>query len=210
MRESKKPQNGIAFDNTDLDSVLTATDQQPVSTRPVDVYEDIPDQVASESGGVITYTEKPRIWSDNALKYGLSFAIRLDELWPNAIKGFMKNPLLGSGYATLNKKDNFQFTEAESTDNNFLRTAGETGLFGFISFYGAVVTLLIILYKNQKEQSKQLKVINIAFIAASIGLLLNATYIDVFASSKVAFTYWALAGAILAYNNHVKKTKKGL
>ncbi|AKM81485.1 MAG: hypothetical protein UT13_C0001G0523 [Candidatus Pacebacteria bacterium GW2011_GWF2_38_9] len=210
MRESKKPQNGIAFDNTNLDSVLTATDQQPVSTRPIDVYEDIPDQVASESGGVVTYTEQPRVWSDNALKYGLSFAIRLDELWPNAIKGFIKSPLLGSGYATLNKKEYYQFTEAESTDNNFLRTLGETGLLGFLSFYGAVVTLLIILYKNQKEQSKQLKIINIAFIAASIGLLLNASYIDVFASSKVAFTYWALAGAILAYNNHVKKNKKGL
>jgi hypothetical protein len=33
----------------------------------------------------------------------------------------------------------------------------------------------------------------LAFIAASIGLLINATYIDVFASSKVAFTYWALS-----------------
>lgn len=215
IRESKKPQNGIAFDNTDLDSVLTATDQQPVNTRPIDVYEDILDQVASESSqGVITYTEKPRTWSDNALKYGLSFAIRLDELWPNAIKGFIKNPLLGSGYATLNKKEYHQFTEAESTDNNFLRTLGETGLLGFITFYGAVFVLLIVLYKNQKKsKNQQLKTANLAFIAASIGLLLNASYIDVFASSKVAFTYWALAGAILAYNqlaldNHVKKTKK--
>lgn len=39
-----------------------------------------------------------------------------------------------------------------------------------------------------------------SFFAASIGLLANALYIDVFASSKVAFTYWALAGAILAIN----------
>ena len=121
----------------------------------------------------------------------------------------MRNPLLGSGYATLNKKEFQQFTEAESTDNNFLRTLGETGLLGVISFYGIIITLLVILYKNQKDEKfNQLRVANIAFIAASIGLLLNATYIDVFASSKVAFTYWALAGAILAYNNHVKKIKK--
>ncbi len=213
LREKMKPSNGVAFDNTQLDSVLTPTDQQPVSKKPLDVYVDVPDRVpdASSSSG---YTEKPRTWSPNALKYGLSFAIRLDELWPNALKGFAKNPLLGSGYATLNKKEFQQFTEAESTDNNFLRTLGETGLFGFITFYGTVLVLLMVLYRNQKNSSdKQLQMANIAFIAASIGLLLNATYIDVFASSKVAFTYWALAGAILAYNNfavtkNVKKTKK--
>lgn len=220
-QEKMKPSNGIAFDNTELDSVLTPTDQQPVTQRPVDVYADIPDKVAvsteSSQGEIITtYVEKPRTWSANALKYGLSFAIRLDELWPNALKGFAKNPLLGSGYATLNKKEFQQFTEAESTDNNFLRTLGETGLLGFITFYGSIIVLLIVLYRNQKNSTdKQLQNANIAFIAASIGLLLNATYIDVFASSKVAFTYWALAGAILAYNNlavtkNVKKTKKSI
>jgi hypothetical protein len=219
LREKQKPENGIAFDNTDLDSVLSRTDEQPTSTRPSDVYVDVPDRVrvaseSSEGAIIITYVEQPRTWSDNALKYGLSFAIRLDELWPNAINGFLKNPLLGSGYATLNKKEFQQFTEAESTDNNFLRTIGETGLLGFITFYGAILTLLIVLHRQQKASSnEQLKITNIAFIAASIGLLLNATYIDVFASSKVAFTYWALAGAILAYNklemkNNVKKVKK--
>jgi hypothetical protein len=221
FQESKKPKNGIAFDNTEIEVVLTPTDEQPTSTRPIDVYVDVPDRVAvatDSTSSAITYVDRPRTWSDNALKYGLSFAIRLDELWPNAIKGFMKNPLLGSGYATLNKKGVEQFTEAESTDNNFLRTLGETGLLGFISFYGAIVVLLVLLYKEQKKQkNEQLKVANIAFIAASIGLLLNASYIDVFASSKVAFSYWALAGAILAYNKliskdnekDVKKSKKG-
>lgn len=219
LREKQKPENGIAFDNTDLDSVLSRTDQQPTSTKPLDVYVDVPDRVkvstqSSEGATIVTYVDKPRTWSDNAIKYGLSFAIRLDELWPNAIKGLMKNPLLGSGFATLNKKEVQQFTEAESTDNNFLRTLGETGLLGFATFYGAIFALLVYLYKQQKKTiDEQLKIANIAFIAASVGLLLNATYIDVFASSKVAFTYWALAGAILAYNkiltkNDVKKVKK--
>lgn len=210
LREGKKPENGIAFDNT-----ITPTDQLPVSVRPVDVYVDVPDTVAViDDNNEVSYVEQPRTWSANAMKYGLSLAIRLDELWPNAIKGLMRNPLLGSGFATLNKKEFLQFTEAESTDNNFLRTLGETGLLGFITFYGAVTVLLLILYKNQKNsQDQQLKTANLAFIAASIGLLLNASYIDVFASSKVAFTYWALAGAILAYNQlaidkHVKKTIK--
>ncbi len=201
------PDNGIAVD----ENTLTRTDEQPISTRPVDVYEDIPDQVLEEdNAGNVVIVEKERTWSPNAMKYGLSLAIRLDELWPNAIAGFMTNPLLGSAYATLNKQEFYQFTEAESTDNNFLRTLGETGLLGFITFYG-IFWVIFYQIKQNKKASPWLKSLNLAFMAASIGLLVNALYIDVFASSKIAFTYWALAGAILAINyqkNHEQKSQK--
>ena len=208
------PDNGLAVDeNTAFtaDNTITRTDEQPVSSRPVDVYEDIPDKVLEEDNqGNLVVVEKERTWSPNAMKYGLSLAIRLDELWPNAIRGFMTNPLLGSAYGTLNKKEFYQFTEAESTDNNFLRTLGETGLLGFITFYGIFLVIFYQIKQNQKA-SPWLKNLNLAFMAASIGLLANALYIDVFASSKVAFTYWALAGAILAINyqqSHEAKTKQ--
>ncbi len=208
------PDNGLAVDeNTAFtaDNTITRTDEQPVSSRPVDVYEDIPDKVLEEdSQGNLVVVEKERTWSPNAMKYGLSLAIRLDELWPNAIRGFMTNPLLGSAYGTLNKKEFYQFTEAESTDNNFLRTLGETGLLGFITFYGIFLVIFYQIKQNQKA-SPWLKNLNLAFVAASLGLLANALYIDVFASSKVAFTYWALAGAILAINyqqSHEAKTKQ--
>jgi hypothetical protein len=190
------PDNGIGVD----ENTLTRTDEQPVATRPVDVYEDIPNKVLEKDNeGNMVIVEKERTWSPNAMKYGLSLAIRLDELWPNAIDGFMTNPVLGSAYATLNKKDFYHFTEAESTDNNFLRTLGETGLLGFITFYG-IFWIIFYQIKKNKNASPWLKSLNLAFMAASIGLLANALYIDVFASSKVAFTYWALAGAILAIN----------
>ena len=208
------PDNGLAVDeNTAFtaDNTITRTDEQPVSSRPVDVYEDIPDKVLEEdSQGNLVVVEKERTWSPNAMKYGLSLAIRLDELWPNAIDGFMTNPLVGSAYGTLNKKEFYQFTEAESTDNNFLRTLGETGLLGFITFYGIFLVIFYQIKQNQKA-SPWLKNLNLAFMAASLGLLANALYIDVFASSKVAFTYWALAGAILAINyqqSHEAKTKQ--
>jgi len=204
QEDSRPPENGVAFDNT----VLTPTDTQPSTEKPVDVYVDVPEEVEQEDeDGNIIIVQKERTWSENAIKYGLSLAIRLDELWPNAINGLKKNPLLGSAYATLNKKEFYQFTEAESTDNNYLRTLGETGLLGFITFYGSIFLILRILYKNQKNTEDEiLRTANLAFIAASIGLLANASYIDVFASSKVAFTYWALAGALLAYNQLSIKT----
>lgn len=201
------PDNGIAVD----ENVLTETDERPVATRPVDVYEDIPIEVLeSDNAGNLVLVEKERTWSPNAMKYGLSLAIRLDELWPNAIDGFKQNPLFGSAYATLNKKDFYHFTEAESTDNNFLRTLGETGLLGFITFYG-IFWIIFYQIKKNKAASYWLKSVNLAFLAATIGLLVNALYIDVFASSKVAFTYWALAGAILAINyqtSHDQAIKK--
>ena len=173
--------------------------------RPSDVYTDIPDKktvatISAEGTIEITEIEVPRTYSENALRHGLSLAIRLDTLWPRALDGFYKNPLLGSGYATLTKETVGQFTEAESTDNNFLRTLGETGLLGFVTFYGAVVIAVVWAVRIwKKAQPNTLaRGLAIGFIAATAGLLLNATYIDVFAASKVAFTYWSVAGIVLA------------
>lgn len=203
LKKPSIPRDAISLEDAQkLEHVLVPSDQRPVSSLPSDVYVNVPDYVkiaTISAEGETTYiiVEKDRTWSANALKYGLSVAIRLDELWPNAIKGFSRDPLFGSGYATLNKKSDQQFTEAESTDNNFLRTLGETGLFGFIFFYGIIVINIIIAFKFVHYQNIFISALSIGFIAASIGLLLNATYIDVYASSKVAFTYWILTGLTL-------------
>ncbi|PIR61464.1 MAG: hypothetical protein COY81_00720 [Candidatus Pacebacteria bacterium CG_4_10_14_0_8_um_filter_43_12] len=196
------PPNGISVEDAE---VLVASDTRPTPARPSDVYVDVPvyETVATVSADGTTSDvtiEKDRTYSSSAQKYGLSLAIRLDALWPRALAGFYTNPFLGSGYATLTKEVTAQFTEAESTDNNFLRTLGETGLLGFITFYGTVWLSLVIawrLLKNkQLEPIKQVFVI--AFIGSTCGLLVNAVLIDVFAASKVAFTYWAFAGLVLA------------
>lgn len=205
------PKNGVGFDNSELEPVLVATDQLPTSARPSDVYENIPDLVAitTVTDGVSTTSlvEQDRTWSPNALKYGLSVAIRLDALWPNAIKGFMRNPLLGSGYATLNKEGAYHFTEADSTDNNYLRVLGETGLLGLLSFFGIIFIILRQTAKNLFNTSTLKSALAVGLFAGSVGLLLNATYIDVYAASKVAFTYWALVGFVLAVFTLKSNTK---
>jgi O-antigen ligase len=133
------------------------------------------------------------------LTKSLSVCIRFETLWPRAFQGFLRNPLFGSGYATLNKEIVGQFTEAESTDNNFLRTLGETGALGFITFYGAIgLTMWYAFQAYSKKADPWITALAIGSIAASGGLLLNATYIDVFAASKVAYMYWALQGICLA------------
>src|SRR5207244_150332 len=107
-------------------------------TVPSDVYTNIPENNSTNAAVAATLAAKPRVYSQAAVQYDLSTGIRLDYTWPQAIKGFLKNPLLGSGYSTLTKKNIEDFTEAESTDNDFLRALGETGLLGFLSFFGAI------------------------------------------------------------------------
>jgi hypothetical protein len=124
--------------------------------------------------------------------------IRLDTLWPNALKGFMRNPLLGSGYATLNKEGAYQFTEADSTDNNYLRVLGETGLLGFLTFFGTILLVIRLNARHVFDKNLLTAGLAVGLLAGSVGLLVNALYIDVYAASKVALTYWAIVGLVLA------------
>lgn len=213
----EKPENGLSVDEA---AILVASDTRPTPLRPSDVFVDVPDKIRiatmSATGEMTTIIiEAPRTYSDNALKYGLSLAIRLDTLWPQAINAFYINPALGTGYATLTKSVVNEFTEADSTDNNFLRTLGEIGLLGFITFYGAVVLAIVKAYKiafkkkiNIYSEKLELKtLLAIAFIGSSIGLLINATFIDVFAASKVALTFWSVTGILFALEN-IKNIQK--
>lgn len=177
------------------------TDKESTSSAPPDVFEEIPDIfVSTDSSGVTTISTKPRQYSDAAFTYGLSSAIRFDALWPRALAGFKRNPLLGSGYSTLLKTQVTDFTEAESTDNDYLRALGETGLLGFIAFFGIIFYAIIIFWRAQlREPSLIGRGILLASISGIFGLLINALYIDVFEASKVAFTFWAIIGLALAY-----------
>lgn len=168
------------------------------SAKPSDVDVDVPEFGTGE-GVPATLAARPRVYSQNAVQYDLSTGIRLDYTWPKAIEGFTRNPLLGSGYSTLTKKNIEDFTEAESTDNDFLRALGETGLLGFLTFYGVIAVAcyqVIVSFKKIKDIFSATVVASL--FAATIGLLVNAFYIDVFVASKVAYTFWIMVAILLA------------
>ena len=204
-------QLALVADKTDVPPTLVRSDgsgnqggtgeEATESSIPSDVYNETPDLSTSiDANGVVRVISKPRIYSDAAITYGLSSAIRFDALWPRAIAGFKKNPLLGSGYSTLVKIQLTDFTEAESTDNDYLRALGETGLLGFVSFYGLITYAGFLLWKNLKSKDfYEGKAVLAAVLAGILGLLINAVYIDVFEASKVALVFWGLIGASLAY-----------
>jgi hypothetical protein len=216
-REHQPPTDGIGVTldeyGNNVASVLTPSDSQPSTTgKPADVYVDVPDiKIGIDASGTAYTFEATRTWSVNAEKYGLSIGIRLDELWPNAIRGFARQPLLGSGYGTLTKGENLdRFTEADSTDNNYLRTLGETGILGAFTFYGAIVVSLWVCCRQifTQQLSRVAQFVDYGFLTATIGILINATYIDVFAASKVAFTFWSLFGLFWATQSLNFATKK--
>jgi hypothetical protein len=80
-----------------------------------------------------------------------------------------------------------------------LRTLGETGILGFITFYGCIGIILFMAVKYWRDPDYLVSGMSIGLLGGSLGLLLNAIYIDVFAASKVAQTYWALAGLFIGY-----------
>jgi len=197
--------------SSDLALVYTETDQPPVPLQstpgelPPDVFENIPlafpeaTLSAGADASISSIAGKPRTYSPAAFTFGLSSAIRFDALWPMAIKGFLRNPLLGSGYSTLLKTQLTDFTEAESTDNDYLRALGETGLLGFLSFFGILGFALLSVWKH-KDRIKDpfLFSLVIGIGGAIIGMLVNGLYIDVFEASKVAYIFWAMMGLLFA------------
>ena len=209
-KEPPKSSQAAYLEVESLRSDAPPSTQKPTtgvqSAKPIDVYSDIPEFGVSE-GLPATLAARPRIYSQTAVKYDLSTGIRLDYTWPQAIKGFTRNPLLGSGYSTLTKANIEDFTEAESTDNDFLRALGETGILGLLAFFGIVIFAIYYALANFKKINDPfLAAVVAALVAATIGLLVNAIYIDVFEASKVAYTFWIMTAILISIVKLSQKT----
>ena len=77
-----------------------------------------------ENGGVEISTISGTFLIKKVLVYDISFTTRFQAEWPNAWNAMLRDPLLGSGFATVTL----------AVDNNFLRILGETGLLGMTAF----------------------------------------------------------------------------
>lgn len=119
-----------------------------------------------------------------------STSIRLVVEWPRAIRALEKNPIFGTGYSSITL----------ATDNDYLRSLGETGLLGFAAF------ILVFIYKFKSflkfDGLKDLdinKAFVASFIGSTIGILITAVFIDVFEASKFATIYWLISGMVIAF-----------
>ncbi len=129
--------------------------------------------------------------SVNTVVSDISMATRFQIEWPRAINAFKKNPLLGTGPSSL----------TEATDGDYFRWLGEFGLLGTIAFLNILFLILKTVWDKTKKLPLNDKLISYGFIFGFLALFINASYIDAFEASKVAYTFWTLSGLFIGYFN---------
>ncbi len=116
-----------------------------------------------------------------------STSIRLNVEWPRAIRAFLKSPLIGTGYSSIGL----------ASDNDYLRLIAEVGFLGFIGFM-LIITRILFVFASALPFDKNFSEVRLGFVAGVtggiFGVLLNATFIDVFEASKFAIIFWLLVG----------------
>lgn len=138
-----------------------------------------------ENGGVEISTISGTFLIKKVLVYDISFTTRFQAEWPNAWNALLRNPLLGSGFATVTL----------AADNNYLRILGEIGLLGLSAFLSIFLILGLLLKQVLPNTDDKLtKAFFFGITGGVIGLFFNAVLIDVFEASKVAETLWILLG----------------
>lgn len=145
-------------------------------------------------------TASAELFEPTALATSRSTDIRLKVEWPRAIRAFAKNPLLGTGYSSITL----------ATDNDYFRSLGEVGLLGTLAFMAIILEISrrIYFFLMSNLSTREERLIVLAIAGAGIGYFLNAIFIDVLESSKIAFFFWILIGIALKVID-LSQAKKG-
>lgn len=180
---SKKPAK-IAFE-PEPTATPPPSPSEPGVVALVRVYKITPTPTSTPSGKKYAYYGG----GEEAPPEDRSTAIRLNVEWPRAIRAFLKNPFLGTGYSSITL----------ATDNDYLRALGEVGLLGFFAFVFILVKIGLearkIVFSKMPIEGE--KAILIGLVGGALGFLTNALFIDVFEASKAAITFWLLMGLLI-------------
>ncbi len=170
----------------------------PVPT-PEEVVEEVEEVKKPTPPPVATAPAEIEEWQPTTeLAVAYSSGIRFNVEWPRSFRAFAKNPFLGTGYSSVTL----------ATDNDYLRLLAETGLLGFLAFFLIFLEMARQVFRFARTSQPGLrKSLVMALSGAALGLLANAVFIDVFESSKIAFTFWILMG-ILVGMIKLKEEKK--
>jgi O-antigen ligase len=160
------------------------------------IIADLQDE-ARKSGKTLTATEASQMASTisaglkpvNTVVSDISMATRIQVEWPRAIQAFLSYPIFGKGPSTI----------TEATDNDFLRWLGEFGIVGTLIFLFMLFSFIRFIYSQRKKYGKDQEYIFLGYLAGLFGLLIYASYFDVFEASKVAYTFWSTTAIIIGY-----------
>jgi len=155
---------------------------------PTPVGKTEPPPVTTPKPTTVRHIQEPYPQVDVDAGVSRSGEIRFNVEWPRAITAFTKNPLIGTGPGSLGL----------ATDNEFLRSLGETGLLGFFSL---MIIPFYFFIKTFQSKNK----LNYVFMASALTFLANALFIDVFSASKTAYLFWLMMG--IYYQNLIINDK---
>ncbi len=142
-------------------------------------------QLNFDYGGVQLSSVSGNFTVKKVLVYDISFTTRLQGEWPNAWNAFLRNPFLGSGFATITL----------AADNDYLRNLGETGLLGVLSFAFIFLVIGVLMrHSFNAIEDKMVKAFMLGIVGGIVGLFVNAIFYDMFEASKIAETVWLLLG----------------
>ena len=136
------------------------------------------EEIAAESARQLAQLKQRYAWLPD-----ISLSTRTMVEWPRAIAAFKANPVLGSGPSSI----------TEATDGDYFRWLGEIGLLGSGAFLYILYSIASMIWLAAKKNTRDSS-LYYGFLFGFFGLMINATYIDVFEASKVAFTFWFIAG----------------
>lgn len=139
---------------------------------------------ASPSGLVATDITPGEPIDTTQLGVYRSFQIRLNIEWPRAIRAFIKNPLLGTGYSSIDI----------ATDNDFLRSVGEVGILGTSALVLIFIETGKRILSGVKKNNMLLRYFSAGVFSMMIAFIVNGLFIDVFEASKVASIFWMMLG----------------
>lgn len=125
------------------------------------------------SAAVVYATENSTPEELRPIQQDRSTSIRFDVEWPRAWRAFLKNPLLGTGYSSISL----------ATDNDYLRSLGESGFLGFLSF----IAILIYIARKAVKLSDSF---DYAYLGIFMTMIITAVFLDVFEASKIAILFW--------------------
>ena len=114
---------------------------------------------------------------DADLGVARSGEIRFNVEWPRAINAFKTNVITGTGLGSITL----------ATDNDYLRLLGESGILGIMTLLGIIIFFFL-------KTIKSPDLLTITMFGATICMLANAIFIDVFESSKIAYSFWIIMG----------------
>lgn len=136
-----------------------------------------PPAITTPKPTIVRHKQEPYPQVDVDAGVTRSGEIRFNVEWPRAITAFNKNPIIGTSPGSLGL----------ATDNELLRSLGETGLIGFFSL---MTIPLYFFFKTFQSKNK----LNYVFMASVLTFLANAVFIDVFSASKTAYLFWLMMG----------------